>query len=80
MPCLLSLIYNMTMLTFLYISAEHVLQTPPVRLIETLCCSTGLPVEAAQQGYLQSSANELFSPNHSCSDSEHHHVQAGQET
>lgn len=44
------------------------------------CCSAGLPVEAAQQGHLQASANELFSPDVSLSDSEHHHVQAGQET
>lgn len=77
--CLSALIYSTSMLTFLDISAGPVVQTPPVRLIETLCHSTGLPVEAAQQGYVQSSANQLFSPNHSSSDTEHHHVQAGQE-
>lgn len=66
-------------MTFLDISRDPWVHTPPVRLIETVCCSAGLPTEAAQQGYIQPSANQLFSPNHSGSDTEHHHVQVGQE-
>lgn len=49
--CLPSLTYSVSILTFLCISAELVVQTPPVRLVEALCCSTGFPVETTQQVY-----------------------------
>lgn len=63
-----------------YEHVDNMCLNPHVILNETFCCSSGLPVEAAQQGHLQPSANELFSADLSRSDSEHHHVQAGQET